>query len=416
MDRELLDLGYRFRNAKLWKTIYEDELFAVQLRNRQIGYCSLMGRNGEHMALGLYIGSAGFSTYRELISRSASSRIEAQNPAELLTQDCIQCSIEKRDQFSPEEIAELKAYCNASGTPFRAPFPQFARFYPYCVPWHITSKNDWSSIKTALTVLDKMGEFLQTHSKMDLGLRPVVADMDGEKYLDSVLWQMDLFSQAPSEKGSEPVTIPLYSIKDGELIMRRIPLPPYTKPAILPPERFDEIAIAKLMKLKKVGALQCEVLRMPEPVEGNPPYLPAVLLALEENDGVILQPVVPKGPMYDPDEMMDGFVASLLSSGIYPQRILVRTEETAVLLKPLCEKARIELSVGQDLEALDEAAEQIWEHQKTDDYLSEVIRMLNEMGPDQIRELPRDMLNQMMDAEGLLPAQLIAKIRKALQQ
>ena len=42
--------------------------------------------------------------------------------------------------------------------------------------------------------------------------------------------------------------------------------------------------------------------------------------------------------------------------------------------------------------------------------------MLNEMSPDQIRELPRDMLNQMMDAEGLLPAQLIAKIRKALQQ
>ena len=105
-----------------------------------------------------------------------------------------------------------------------------------------------------------------------------------------------------------------------------------------------------------------------------------------------------------------------VSSGIYPQRILVRTEETAVLLKPLCEKARIELAVGQDLEALDEAAEQIWEHQKTDDYLSEVIRMLNEMSPDQIRELPRDMLNQMMDAEGLLPAQLIAKIRKALQQ
>ena len=170
------------------------------------------------------------------------AKIEAQNPAELLTQDCIQCSIEKRDQFSPEEIEELRVFCYASGMPFRAPFPQFARFYPFCVPWHITSKSDWNSIKTALTVLDKMGEFLQTHSKTDLELRPVVADMDGEKYLDSVLWQMDLFSAAPSDKQSEPVTIPLYSIKDGELVMRRIPLPPYTKPAILPPERFDEIA------------------------------------------------------------------------------------------------------------------------------------------------------------------------------
>jgi len=69
----------------------------------------------------------------------------------------------------------------------------------------------------------------------------------------------------------------------------------------------------------------------------------------------------------------------------------------------------------QDLEALDEAAEQMWEYQKANDHLSEVIRMLNDMSPDQIRALPRDMLNQMMEAEGLLPAQLIDKIRKALQ-
>ena len=64
---------------------------------------------------------------------------------------------------------------------------------------------------------------------------------------------------------------------------------------------------------------------------------------------------------------------------------------------------------------MDEAAEQMWEYQKANDHLSEVIRMLNDMSPDQIRALPRDMLNQMMEAEGLLPAQLIDKIRKALQ-
>ena len=138
-------------------------------------------------------------------------------------------------------------------------------------------------------------------------------------------------------------------------------------------------------------------------------------MEMEKNKNIEKETPLPKGPVYDPDEMMDGFVASLLSSRICPQRILVRTEETAVLLKPLCEKARIELAVGQDLEALDEAAEQMWEYQKANDHLSEVIRMLNDMSPDQIRALPRDMLNQMMEAEGLLPAQLIDKIRKALQ-
>ena len=419
MDKELYDLAYRFRNAKLWKTIYEDELFAVQLRNRQIGYCSLMGRNGQHMALGLYIGDAGFSSYRKLISRTADQRIDMLNHVELLTQDCIQCSIEHRDQFSPEEVAEIRAYCSASGTPFRAPYPQFTRYYPYCVPWHITSKSDWDSIRTALAVLNKMGEFLQTNSKMDLGLRPVEANLDGEKYLDSGLsgfWQTDLFSSDSSADRDEPVTIPLYSLKKGELVIRRIPLPPFRESAILPPDHFNEIAVAKLMKLKKAGVLQCEVFRMPEPVDGDPPYVPAVLLSLEMNEGMILQPVMAKDPVYDANEMMDGFVKSLLSSGTYPQRILVRTEETAVLLKPLCAKAHIELSAGQDLDALDEAAKQIWEDQETGDHLDDVIQMLDEMSPDQLRSIPRDMLNQLLHADGLLPAQLIDKIRKALQK
>ena len=342
-----------------------------------------------------------------------------QNPVELLTQDCIQCSIEQRDQFSPEEVAEIRAYCSASGTPFRAPYPQFTRYYPYCVPWHITSKSDWDSIRTALAVLNKMGEFLQTNSKMDLGLRPVEANLDGEKYLDSGLsgfWQTDLFSSDSSADRDEPVTIPLYSLKKGELVIRRIPLPPFRESAILPPDHFNEIAVAKLMKLKKAGVLQCEVFRMPEPVDGDPPYVPAVLLSLEMNEGMILQPVMAKDPVYDVNEMMDGFVKSLLSSGTYPQRILVRTEETAVLLKPLCAKAHIELSAGQDLDALDEAAKQIWEDQETGDHLDDVIQMLDEMSPDQLRSIPRDMLNQLLHADGLLPAQLIDKIRKALQK
>ena len=37
MDRELLDLGYRFRNAKLWKTIYEDELLPFSCAIGRLG-------------------------------------------------------------------------------------------------------------------------------------------------------------------------------------------------------------------------------------------------------------------------------------------------------------------------------------------------------------------------------------------
>ena len=60
------DLGYAFRNSKIWKRLYEEELFAVKLpiKGNPIGYCCVMGRNGEHMALAVYIGAEGFTSYR----------------------------------------------------------------------------------------------------------------------------------------------------------------------------------------------------------------------------------------------------------------------------------------------------------------------------------------------------------------
>ena len=261
-----------------------------------------------------------------------------------------------------------------------------------------------------------MGEFLQSHSKKELGLRPIAANMDGEEYVDLALWQTSLFSATPSADQQIAVTIPLFSLEKGDLVMRRIPLPPFKEPSVLPSDHFNEIAIARLMKLKKGGVLQCEVLRMPEPVDGDPPYVPAFLLALNVNKDMILQPVLSKGPRYDPNEMIESFITSLLSLATYPQRILVRTDETAILLKPLCERAHIAFSISKKLEALDEAAEQLWEHQQSDNQLNEIIRMLSVMSLDQLRQLPDVVLKQLVEEDGLLPDQLKDKIRRALQK
>ncbi|WP_434089188.1 DUF7309 domain-containing protein, partial [Exiguobacterium indicum] len=135
----MYDLAYTFKKSKLWQLIREQQVFAVRLPDGQIGYCLIMGQNGEHMALSLHIGAEGFSSYRRLNGMD-------QGPItyeEMLQQDCIQCSIEKRDQLSPEELNELRSYCEDRGIPFRAPFPQFARYKRYCVPWTITDDSDW---------------------------------------------------------------------------------------------------------------------------------------------------------------------------------------------------------------------------------------------------------------------------------
>ena len=94
--KDLFDLAYKFRNSKVWKAFYEDEVFAVTLPDGQIGYCYIMGRSGEHMALSVHIGGEGFTTYRKI---KELNRFTAPSEA-LMIQDCIQCSIEKKDMLS----------------------------------------------------------------------------------------------------------------------------------------------------------------------------------------------------------------------------------------------------------------------------------------------------------------------------
>ena len=52
----LYDIALNYKNTKLWKRICDTELFAVRLSDGNIGYCSVMGELGEHIALALYIG------------------------------------------------------------------------------------------------------------------------------------------------------------------------------------------------------------------------------------------------------------------------------------------------------------------------------------------------------------------------
>ena len=108
----LYNLAYEFRNSKVWKQIFEEELFAVKLPGKTAGeniaYCSLMGKRGEHMALAVYIGAEAFTSYRKLAAGNADYELSCMS--DLLVQDCIQCSIEQRDQFDPDELDELKAY------------------------------------------------------------------------------------------------------------------------------------------------------------------------------------------------------------------------------------------------------------------------------------------------------------------
>lgn len=74
----------------------------------------------------------------------------------------------------PEELAAIQDSCKKAGLSFRAPFPQFSRYYPHCVPIPIPGKADRQHLRTALRVMNVLAELLQEHTKEELHLHPIV--------------------------------------------------------------------------------------------------------------------------------------------------------------------------------------------------------------------------------------------------
>lgn len=57
---KLYDAAFRYKKAGIWKKLWDNEVFAIKLTCGEIGYMSIMGKNGTYCALGLYMGEAGF--------------------------------------------------------------------------------------------------------------------------------------------------------------------------------------------------------------------------------------------------------------------------------------------------------------------------------------------------------------------
>lgn len=407
MDTELYDLAYAFRKTKIWKHVYGEDLFAIRLGD-EIGYCCIMGNSGVCTALAVYVGAAGFSSLRDMLDRE-------QNSADgYMLQDCIQCSLEGRDQFTKEELEEVKAYCSAAGINFRAPLPKFLRFSPRCLPWRVP-ENELEIIRTALQVVLELAPQVEKQGRKALGLRSVMVDRKQEYYMEG---------QRGNARRHQPgVTIPLYTLTDDGLLTERIPLPPYQKRALQPPQWINDITLAKLKKQRKGGLYACDITYMPAPVDGNPPFFPAVLLTVDQENGMMLEPVMASKAAYDPDEMLGGFMDALLRMGVCPQQIKVRSEETSILLKDFCKRAGILLTMTDDMPDMDEAIDGMIrffgrDEEADEDFdegsLSEFIDALMALSEEELADMPDDLLKQlrMMEAEGILPASLARKLPK----
>ena len=386
----MYDLAFKFKASKIWKTVYEQEMFAVKLPDGQIGYCQIMGIGGDHIAVALYIGEKGYRSYREILEMATTNPYAS--GFDLLTQDCIQCSLENKEFLEKSEIAEVRAYAKKRDIALRGPnaYPHYTRFRPYCVPWFVNEDNDIAAIILVMEAVAFIIDRLQVVSKWDLGL---------------------------VEGGP---TIPLF-VKDGETFtLSETTIPDVHEKDPPKPQHINDLLIGKLKRLNQAGTLQCEVTRAPAPVQNNPdevPHLTPILLTLDVDEGNMLKPVLLNQIEIDPDKMLDGFINVLLETKCYPKEIDVQTGQTAAILREFCTRAKIDLVECDELEEMNDAIDSLKESVGQDgpDYDAALEEMLNEMAEmtdEQFAVLPDILKDHLLEMKkrGLLPEKLAKRL------
>lgn len=399
ISHQLYEYAFAYKKTKLWKTLFDMDLFAVGLSDGNIGYISIMGAMGEYCALGLYVGEKGISSFFTATEADTYQMQPQEYQEHLMCQNCLQCSFDKKDELTLEEQEEVRQYAKAHGIRLsgRNAYPMFSKYLPNHVPWKLQTKKEQALLGEALEAAVEMARLLEEKTPKELGF--------GE--------------------GDFPREIPLLE-KKGDVYELRKTVLPEKKPTQWPkPEAANDIVIANLKKAERKGVWECKIVRFPEAVrdpEDTIPVFPVILLAIDTETGVLL-PVSPVCNYEDqPERLVEMFLDVLLEQKICPKELKVKEERTYAFAENLCDKLGISITMEKELPALEEAEYDFFRHfgRGSEEEIETVMGFFHEMeqmSEDQIRQLPPEILSQIKGLVGqeVLPPKLEEKLLRMTQ-
>ena len=433
---KMYEAAFRYKKTKLWKTVFDSELFAVRFSDGETGYCCVMGMAGDEIALTVYVGDEGFQSFRDIelreglnLSSPDIASLTDMNRAFRLS--CLRCSFNNRAEVDADEAEEARLYAKAHEIQLRAPrsFPRFERYRRYRLPGKICAPEDERRICEALDAASALAGMLEGRRKAELGLVPVDEDTEA----------LPLLLPGADGYRLESVNVP----ERWEEEWREV-------------AETDAGSVEEVRKLRKKGVYDCEVVRLPgmieewEVDEDDPPYYPAVLLCADSKSGL----VVATAPVSDydarPEALRDAFVETLLKNQECPRAVKARDEQARVLLEDFCIKTGVLLSVDNEMPALDEAKAEMFrglqaldeeeflededeEDDGGEDFLfgepdggnvdmEEVISLamdeLSRMTDADLRRLPRETVRQILEMApfGFVPKELQLRLRRLLNK
>lgn len=399
ISEKLYELAFEYKKAKLWKALWDAELFAIKLSGGRIGYVSVAGARGDYCALALYIGEEGIGNFRNIMEADSFSITSMEFQERLLMQKSLQCAFEGRDSFSSQEQEEAKQYARTHGIRIsgKNAYPQFLKYEPFRCPWHIQDKQDQEDLCAALEAALEVARLLESKQPLELGIEPI---------------------------SDETEEVPMLVWEDGKFEWGSASLPQGKEMEWPEPEVTNDIAIANLKKIKKAGTWECELIRSPEPVQDDEdkngaPIFPLVMLAVDS----VTEYILPVSPVihYEerPQELLNLFMEGLLMVKVCPKELKVRDLRTYGFVKSFCSRMKIKVSIEEGLPALDQAENAFFQRfgggsSRAMDEAMEILNAILELEPKNLKDLPEELVGQLklMVSQGLLPDDMAEKINR----
>ncbi|MFO7953108.1 MAG: SEC-C metal-binding domain-containing protein [Bacillota bacterium] len=323
----LFSAARNFKEAKCWEWMDDNDLFGVKdPESEEVAYCSIMGKLGEHFALGAYLGAEGLYSFLRMQ--------DSANPEEMrehyFGQKCLMASFEDREQLSERDRSIIKEI----GLKFRGrkQWPLFRSLKPGYYPWYITA---WEC--RFLTVC------------LEQALEVARLCFESKTILDRFEKDRELMLlRTLQDKGQETVWVNEYHLP--EVFSKE-----YSVYGI-----SDEVTLRRLLNSLEKGSATWEVdlfysLMPVQEKKDDRPYFPIIFLVADLSTGLLIGYTMLMDLKAEANEITETLINSIQSSEKIPNRIVAEKEETRFFLDKICSQLDIKLELVDQLQMIPEA-------------------------------------------------------------
>jgi hypothetical protein len=322
--KRLYDLMAQVKELAPWNWMEEDDIFGIQIpETGELGFISVMGTLGEHLAVAVYQGVKGLSGFWQMHSKGPKL-----TPEFALQIPQLQASFEDRDLIAKEDRDVMKQL----GLKYRGAkaWPQFRSYRPGCFPWFIEK----DEAKTLIYALEQVLE-MAPRFKENPNLFMPATDQD---YLVRV-----------NNNGTWEDRVQQVVFREEKILDLQMNEEALEHLRTLMPGKF---------------ILEIDFYMMEEPVQEKRherPFFPFMLMLADHESGMIVG-VDMLTPLPSLEEMwseIPAIIVEKLADDLPPREIHVKDDMLYLLLQPVAEEAGFGLKKQQRLKQIESARREL---------------------------------------------------------